>query len=98
MHSIKIDINGEVLPKHEAPRKLERKENPLLVSLDTPSVLLLDNEVFKSELRKIGKENYFDYHQWILYEPLRRLTYEDDLGWNFEFLEKLVNKINNVNL
>ena len=98
LHSIKIDINGEVLPKHEAPRKLERKENPLLVSLDTPSVLLLDNEVFKSELRKIGKENYFDYHQWILYEPLRRLTYEDDLGWNFEFLEKLVNKINNVNL
>lgn len=95
IHSFEICLDGKNIDKCMCPKVLVRKEEPKEVSLDTPNILMKDNEIFMNELKSLGKGDYFSYHEGILLEPLRRITYEEDLGWNFEFLEALINKINN---
>ena len=92
--SIEIELDGESLIAHNEPDRLSRKESPKYYNLDTPLIFVADNIIFKEELKKYGLDTFFDNNKWIIYEPFRKLAYENDFMWSFEYLEEIISKMN----
>ena len=98
LHTSKVSLKGVTFEKELEPRKLETKKIENIYTIDSPTGLLFDNEIFKEYARKnlpqIDVED-FETKKWYLdSRPLRGSINDFELNLTFEELEALIEHLN----
>lgn len=91
VYSTTVILNGETL-KATSRQELLRKERPTYIDFTFPVELVLNNEKFISMFKEvhpdINIQEFFNNHQWMLMEPIKNLTYTNDLKFDYEIINK----------
>ena len=87
-----VEIVGEQLQKNLTPQKLERKPYPEKPNMITPVSVVINDEHFKSMIKErhpnLDIVKFFETHGWMLNEPIKNLTYNNEIDIDFELIAK----------
>lgn len=87
-----IYIKGEKLEVNLTKPNLIRHQEAVEYPMMMPTYLVIDTDNFKKMMQEANPsldiKNFFENHKWMLYEPVRNLTYNDELKVDFKLINK----------
>lgn len=95
-----VELDGSEFEEIKEPIALTRKKVENKVNLDTPLGILFYNDVFKQFAKEndlpLDIDNFEEKYWYLDSRPIRNIVYDKNIS--FEILEKLINKLNEVEL
>lgn len=85
-------IKGEKLKSNLQKPQLIRHQESIDCPMMVPTYLVIETDNFKKMMQEANPNlditKFFESHQWMLYEPVRNLTYNDELNIDFKLINK----------
>lgn len=87
-----IEVPGEVISEQKEIPVLRRKSKPKKATMMTPVLEVLKDEKFIEMLHQkhpsLDVEKFFKERSWMLFEPIRNITFNGELDIDFDFLKQ----------
>ena len=91
VYSTEVTLDGDIL-KETTQTDLSRKDRPTIVDFTFPVELVLNDEKFIKMMKEVHPDidinKFFDEHKWMVMEPIKNLTYTNDLNLDYEIVNK----------